>query len=308
MEAVKVKRPILETLYMATFWVVAMAAAISAVGLFLNQNQATQAPLVVSPECMLWFGGVFLTHVFIYFHDVYMLRKQKFGFWFNLCCCVPFVIMGILLMVLRDRPIVAGVAAIVYSAVLLARRIYPCVTLKNRRMVIFQIVLSGAFLVLLVCACIMVTSPGFSLIAVPIFEVAFALASICILAFKRMQAGVLLRIIRKTYAAEVFIGLLSMIVAFSVALTFFDEFNSFGDAMWYCFAVVTTIGFGDFTAVTAIGRFMSVILGIYGIVTVAVITSIIVSFYNEVKDSSDDGAKSLPKEEEKAPTEETKEE
>lgn len=36
------------------------------------------------------------------------------------------------------------------------------------------------------------------------------------------------------------------------------------------------------------GRFLSVILGIYGIIVVALITSVIVNFYNEVKDEPDD--------------------
>jgi hypothetical protein len=44
---------------------------------------------------------------------------------------------------------------------------------------------------------------------------------------------------------------------------------------------VTTIGFGDLTAVTDFGRILSVILGAYGIVVVALITSIIVNFYGE---------------------------
>ena len=58
------------------------------------------------------------------------------------------------------------------------------------------------------------------------------------------------------------------------------------DALWYCFAVVTTTGFGDLAAVTLIGRILTVILGFYGIVVVALITSVIVNFYNEVKDIS----------------------
>ena len=49
------------------------------------------------------------------------------------------------------------------------------------------------------------------------------------------------------------------------------------------FALVTTIGFGDITAVTDLGRTMSVVLGIYGIIVVALITSIIVNFYGEIK-------------------------
>ena len=48
-------------------------------------------------------------------------------------------------------------------------------------------------------------------------------------------------------------------------------------------AGVTTIGFGDITAVTDLGRTISVVLGIYGIIVVALITSIIVNFYGEIK-------------------------
>jgi uncharacterized membrane protein (DUF106 family) len=78
-------------------------------------------------------------------------------------------------------------------------------------------------------------------------------------------------------------------VAFSLILMSLEpEMTTFGDALWYCFAVVTTIGFGDIKAVTLIGRLLSVILGMYGIIVVAVITSIIVNFYNESSASKQD--------------------
>ena len=78
-------------------------------------------------------------------------------------------------------------------------------------------------------------------------------------------------------------------VAFSNVLTFTDTaFPSFWDALWYCFAIVTTIGFGDLTPTTGTGRVLSVILGIYGIVVVALITSIIVNFYGEMKKKNSD--------------------
>ena len=58
---------------------------------------------------------------------------------------------------------------------------------------------------------------------------------------------------------------------------------TFWDGMWYSFAVVTTIGFGDLTVTSTLSRAFSVILGIYGIIVVASITSVIVNFYNETK-------------------------
>ena len=89
------------------------------------------------------------------------------------------------------------------------------------------------------------------------------------------------------YAAEIIFGLMLLIVSFSYVLEFTEEtFTSFWDGLWYCFAVVTTIGFGDLTPTTEVGRLLSVILGLYGIVVVALITSIIVNFYGEMKKES----------------------
>ena len=116
-----------------------------------------------------------------------------------------------------------------------------------------------------------------------------SLGRIAKLCFSRVKFDVMRKIIRKTYAAEIIFGLVFMIVAFSIVL-FYTESSipTFEDALWYCFAIVTTIGFGDFTAVGLIGRVLSVVLGIYGIIVVALITSIVVNFYNETKDDPED--------------------
>ena len=109
------------------------------------------------------------------------------------------------------------------------------------------------------------------------------------IAFSRVKMDILRKILRKTYAAEILFGMLLLIVAFSIVLpTVESGIPNFGDALWYCFAIVTTIGFGDFTTVTIPGRIISVILGLYGIVVVALITSIIVNFYSETKNSVED--------------------
>lgn len=53
------------------------------------------------------------------------------------------------------------------------------------------------------------------------------------------------------------------------------------DSVWYCFSVATTIGFGDITAVTILGRAMSIFLSICSILTIAVVPGIITSYYIE---------------------------
>ena len=110
------------------------------------------------------------------------------------------------------------------------------------------------------------------------------------LVFSGLRRQTLIGIIKKTYAIEILYGLLTLIVATSIMLMVFESgFENYGDALWYCFMVVTTIGFGDFTCTTIVGRMLTVVLGIYGIIVVALITSIIVNFYNESsKDKSDE--------------------
>ena len=110
------------------------------------------------------------------------------------------------------------------------------------------------------------------------------IAMIMPIAFTNVRMDILKKIIHKTYATEILLGIVLLIVAFSFILPAFEPgIDNFGDALWYCFAIVTTIGFGDLYAVSGIGRVMSVILGVYGIIVVSLITSIIVNFYGEMK-------------------------
>ncbi|MCR4875408.1 MAG: potassium channel family protein [Clostridia bacterium] len=115
------------------------------------------------------------------------------------------------------------------------------------------------------------------------------LANVATLSLSNFNLDLLKKIIRKTYAGEILFGLLVLIISFAMALMIAeDSITNIWDGLWYCFAIVTTTGFGDFVAVTTLGRILSVILGIYGIIVVSIITSIIVNFYNEVKSLPDE--------------------
>ena len=106
------------------------------------------------------------------------------------------------------------------------------------------------------------------------------------------KINLLLDILVKTHAFDIIIGCLALVVAFSFLMPMFEpNLTNFWDAMWYCFAVITTIGFGDFAAVSTVGRVLTVFLGIYGLVVVAIFTSVIVNFYNQISKKEEQEAK-----------------
>lgn len=53
----------------------------------------------------------------------------------------------------------------------------------------------------------------------------------------------------------------------------------FTDGLWYCFAVATTVGFGDLAATTNLGRIVTVILSLYSIGVVAILTAVLTSYF-----------------------------
>ena len=125
-----------------------------------------------------------------------------------------------------------------------------------------------------------------------IIVVLHALVSILSVSFARINLKSLANVARETYAAEIIGGLVLLIFAFSYILRFLEpNMNSLKDGLWYCFAIVTTIGFGDITATTTIGQILSVILGMYGIIVVALITSVIVNYYGEMRREKEEEGK-----------------
>ena len=194
---------------------------------------------------------------------------------------------------------VMTIAGAVFMVSLIPDRVLSI--LRNRKW--YNIVLNVAFIAAVVFTITDLwgedESKGFFAIAVMLLIALLGLVRIMSVTFARLRLDLLRNIVQQTYAAEIIFGLLLLIASFSFVLMYTDP-ESFGErytnALWYCFAVVTTIGFGDMTAVSTIGRILSVILGVYGIVVVALITSIIVNFYGEMKKTGSEEAESLPEE------------
>lgn len=57
--------------------------------------------------------------------------------------------------------------------------------------------------------------------------------------------------------------------------------KSLGDGMWFCFQVVSTIGFGDVEATLGAARAVSVVLSVFSIFYIAIVTGVVVSYVTE---------------------------
>ena len=58
--------------------------------------------------------------------------------------------------------------------------------------------------------------------------------------------------------------------------------SSLPTALWYCYAVISTAGFGDVVVTTYIGNLISVLLTVYSLLVIALVTGVIVNYYNQL--------------------------
>jgi len=240
----------------------------------LTARLASMKPMAA----VMWFALslLFLVMAVTLKHEwKYNLFRYGIGTVLFTCCAVIFLI--------SENGNVYRITAILHMLGLAADHLFSVVKdhkVRNVTFRVFSLLLLSVGLVFGGKTALMVV------LALTIPRIFYYIARI---SFSQVKLDVLSRIIRKTYAAEIVFGMLLLITAFSIVLPNFElNINTFGDALWYCFAIVTTIGFGDITAVTVPGRIISVILGLYGLIVVALITSIIVNFYGETKNTGEE--------------------
>ena len=90
-------------------------------------------------------------------------------------------------------------------------------------------------------------------------------------------------VLKRTHFFQTLALYLLVFFVFSLIIYRYETvFGTYGAALWYCFELVTTIGFGELVAVTKIGKLLSMVLSIYSIGMIAIITSTIVT-YHQVK-------------------------
>ena len=247
-----------------------------------------QNSYVAAPKFLVWiFVLVGLMHVI-----AFLKKRTKL----NLIKCFILlgfnIVIGVISLFAKDTPFLFLLIGGLYCLTIIISRVFEIVKKPEPRTIALNVLII-IFLIFLAVG-ILQTSPGeeldiqnvITLECVFIAIVSFIEALQIV--FAQLKVKILFKIVVNTFSLEILFGLLTMIVCFSIVLYSVEpEIPTFVDALWYSFAVVTTIGFGDFVAVTPIGRILTVILGLYGLVTVAVVTSIIVNFYNETSGKRD---------------------
>ena len=90
-------------------------------------------------------------------------------------------------------------------------------------------------------------------------------------------------VVKRTHMDKlVYAFIFNLLIVAAIIMAVEPDINTYGDGLWYTFVACTTIGFGDFAAVTAIGRILTVYMAVHEIIMVAVIPGVVVSYYLEV--------------------------
>lgn len=96
------------------------------------------------------------------------------------------------------------------------------------------------------------------------------------------KSKLIIKVLKRTGAIKMLYGFIGLFLAISLLIMIFEpKINTFSDSIWYCFNVMTTIGFGDVTSVTIVGRILSIILSVYSILIIAIIPGVLTSYYIE---------------------------
>ncbi len=83
--------------------------------------------------------------------------------------------------------------------------------------------------------------------------------------------------------------LLFVIIAAWIILLTEPGITKYGDALWYCYDVISTTGFGDVVVHGFIARTISVAVTVYSLIVIAIMTGVFSNFYMLVIEEEQNG-------------------
>ncbi len=97
-------------------------------------------------------------------------------------------------------------------------------------------------------------------------------------------------ILRQTNSDKFLISYVLFVLADALVIWLVEPgIKGYFDALWFCYEVVSTTGFGELVVATAIGRIASVLLTVYSLLVIAIITGIVTNFYIQIMQRRQNG-------------------
>ena len=234
-----------------------------------------------------------ISRLFLSLTSMYFDKTGKIYFYKNLAFCLAYIVCGILCLVIEETVVLMYSIGALYLATIASNRVCIIFETKSKFHRVVNVLLLGLIVFALVTLFTEGTG-GEDIVSIIYAALVFTIVAVSLLdvlsfAFSKIQLGHLLKIIRKTYTIEILFGMVILVIACSFYFSMMEEnIKSFGDGLWFSFSLITTIGLGDITVIAPFSRVLAIILGLYGLIFVASITSVIVNFYNEVKHDEPD--------------------
>ncbi len=102
---------------------------------------------------------------------------------------------------------------------------------------------------------------------------------------KRLR--VLSGILKRTKTNQILIAYLIFVLCSALAILLVEpDITRYIDALWYCYAVISTAGFGDIVVTTLFAKIVSLLVTIYSTLVIAIVTGVVVNFYTELTELS----------------------
>lgn len=101
------------------------------------------------------------------------------------------------------------------------------------------------------------------------------------MAFKNIR--IVAKILKYTGADKIIAGFLAFTLLCATVIWLIEpEIRTWFEALWYCFTVVSTIGFGDVVVHHMFSRSISVVLSIYAVLILAIFTGVVVNYFTQI--------------------------
>ncbi len=115
--------------------------------------------------------------------------------------------------------------------------------------------------------------------------------------FKKLK---LLRgVLRKTHTYKIVVAFLVFFFLIALIIWLNDPaIHTYRQSVYYCFMIASSVGNGDVMVSTTLARILTILLSIYSLFAIAIVTGVVVSYYNaftqmQFKDSIETFAEKL---------------